>query len=288
MRNRIFIAAVVVASVLGLSLALAPDSLAGAQAPEGWKPCPRCQNNADRTAAWESNGIDEITDYDRHDLSGVWGYDGVSNAFRNPPPLTEYGQELYAQTQAELKSQDGAWLYGRGSEKDYGLLDCNPLGWPRMYTYNYGFEFAMLPDKVVQFLELEHTWRTIWTDGRELPEEAPLLNWLGWNVGHWEGDTFVIESNGYDERSWVERTAAEGDIAGGGLPHSDQMRIIERYTRTTYGTLEAELTLIDPLVYTEPWVTETATIRLVSGAELWENMCVATELDVFNSRDNVR
>ena len=288
MRNRIFIAAVVVASVLGLSLALAQDGLARAQTPEGWNDCPRCQNNADRTAAWARNNIDEITDYDRQDLSGVWGYDGVGNAFRNPPPLTEYGRELYAETQAELKSQNGDWLYGRGSEKDYGLLDCNPLGWPRMYTYNYGFEFAMLPDKVVQFLELEHTWRTIWTDGRELPEEAPVLNWLGWNVAHWEGDTFVIESNGYDERSWIDRTATEGDIPGGGLPHSDQMRVIERYTRTTYGTLEAELTIIDPLVYTEPWVTETATIRLVPETELWESMCVATELDVFNSRDEVR
>ncbi len=288
MRNRIVISTVIVASVVCLFLVLTQDGLAAAQTPEGWRDCPRCQNNADRTAARERNNIDRITDYDRRDLSGVWGYDGVSNAFRNPPPLTPYGEELYAATLAEQKSQDGEWLYGRGSEKDFGLLDCNPLGWPRMYTYNYGFEFAMLPDKVVQFLELEHTWRTIWTDGRELPEEAPLLNWLGWNVGHWEGDTFVIESNGYDERSWIDRTAAEGENPGGGLPHSDQMRVVERYTRVTYGTLEAELTIYDPLVYTEPWVTETATIRLVPDAELWENMCVASEVEIFNSRDNVR
>ena len=288
MRNRIAISAVVVLSVVSLSLALAPGGRAAAQAPEGWNACPRCQNNADRTAAWERNNIDGMTDYDRHDLSGVWGYDGITGAFRNPPPLTDYGKELYAATQAERKTLDGEWLYGRGSEKDYGLLDCNPLGWPRMYTYNYGFEFAMLPDKVVQFLELEHTWRTIWTDGRPLPEEAPVLNWLGWNVGRWEGDTFVIESTGYDERSWLERTASEGDQGGGGLPHSDQMRIEERYTRVTYGTLEAQLTIHDPLVYTEPFVTETATIRLVPDAELWENMCVATEVESFNEENNSR
>jgi hypothetical protein len=288
MGNRIIISAVVVASVLCLSFALAQDAQAGAQTPEGWNACPRCQNNADRTAAWERNNIDGITDYDRRDLSGVWGYDGVGQAFRTPPPLTSRGQELYNVTLAEQKTQDGAWLYGRGSEKDYGLLDCDPLGWPRMYIYNYGFEFVMLPDRVLQFLELEHTWRTIWTDGRELPEDPPVLNWLGWNVGHWEGDTLVIESNGYDDRSWIDRTGANGDTPGGGLPHSDQMRVIERYTRTTYGTLEADLTLIDPVVYAEPWVTETATIRLVPDTELWENMCVASEVELFNDEVNSR
>ena len=288
MRNRIVISAVVIASVLCLSLALAQESRAGAQTPEGWNPCPRCQNNADRTEAWARNNIDEITDYDRRDLSGVWGYNGVGGAFRNPPAFTDRGQELYETTQAEQRSQDGEWLYGQGSEKDYGLLDCNPLGWPRMYTYNYGFEFVMLPDRVLQFLELEHTWRTIWTDGRELPAEPPVLNWLGWNVGHWEGDTFVIESNGYDDRSWVERTRAVGDEPGGGLPHSDQMRVVERYTRVTYGTMEAQLTVYDPSVYTEPIVTEPATIRLVPDTEIWENMCVASEVEEFNARDDVR
>ena len=288
MRNRIVISAVVVASLVCLSLALAQDSRAGAQVPEGWNACPRCQNNADRTEAWESNNIDEITDYDRRDLSGVWGYDGVTNAFKNPPSLTQYGQELYDTTLAEQTSQDGQWLYQQGSEKDHGLLACDPLGWPRMYIYNYGFDFLMLPDRVHQSFELEHTWRTIWTDGRELPEDPPVLNWLGWNVGHWEGDTFVIESSGFDERSWIDRTRAEGDQPGGGLPHSDQMRVVERYTRVTYGTMEAELTIYDPLVYTEPWVTETATIRLVPDTELWENMCVGSEVTKFNEEVNSR
>ncbi len=288
MRNRIVVSAWVLAMVMCLSFAMAHESQAAAQAPEGWNPCPRCQNNADRTEAWARNNIDEITDYDRRDLSGVWGYNGVGGAFRNPPEMTEYGRERYAETQAEQRSQDGEWLYGQGSEKDSGLLDCDPLGWPRMYTYNYGFEFVMLPDRVLQFIELEHTFRTIWTDGRELPVEPPVLNWLGWNVGHWEGDTLVIESNGYDDRSWIERTRAEGDVAGGGLPHSDQMRVVERYTRDTYGTMQAQLTVYDPLVYTGPIITEPATIRLVPDTEIWENMCVASEVEEFNARDDVR
>ncbi len=290
MQSRIVISALVVASVVCLSLALAPDSRGGAlaQVPEGWNPCPRCQNNADRDEARARNNVANITDYDRRDLSGVWGYNGVGGAFNDPPPLTEDGQAAFERTWAELKNSNGEWLYRSGSEKDYGLLDCDPLGWPRMHTYNYGFEFVMLPDRVLQFFELEHTWRTIWTDGRELPEDPPVLNWLGWNVGHWEGDTFVVESNGYDDRSWIENTRSEGDQPGGGLPHSDQMRIVERWTRPTYGTLEAQVTITDPVVFTEPFVSPIGTIGLVPDTEIWENMCVASEVEAFNARDYVR
>ena len=282
MRNRIVISTVVVASVVCMSLALAQDSRAAAQVPEGWNPCPRCQNNADRTQARERNNVADITDYDRRDLSGVWGYNGVNDSLQNAPPFTEYGQELYEATRGEKLTSDGLPLYRRGSEKDYGLLACDPLGWPRMFDYNYGFEFVMLPDRVLQFFELEHTWRTIWTDGRELPEDPPVLNWLGWSIGHWEGDTFIIESNGFDERSWIDRTAAQGNQPGGGFPHSDQMRVVERWTRVEYGTLEAQLTIYDPLVYTEPFVGETGMIGLVPDTELWENMCVASEMAPFN------
>ena len=90
MRNRIVILTVVTAAVLCLSLALAQESRA-AQFPEGWYPCSRCQNNADRDEAWAQNRIDEITDYDRRDLSGVWGHIGARDSMvpRPPSPSTE-------------------------------------------------------------------------------------------------------------------------------------------------------------------------------------------------------
>ena len=130
MQSRLVISAVAVALVVWLSLALAQDGRAGVQAqvPEGWNPCPRCQNNADRTEARARNNVANITDYDRRDLSGVWGYDGVTDAFRNPPPLTEDGQAAFERTWAELRNSNGEWLYRSGSEKDYGLLDCASTG----------------------------------------------------------------------------------------------------------------------------------------------------------------
>jgi hypothetical protein len=281
MQNRIAAMILAVVSVLFLSAALAQTAHAQVDS-DGWKACPRCQNNDTRAEAWEEARIDEITDYDPLDLSGVWGYNGVGRAFRNnAPPFTPYGQELHEQTLGVMPP-NGRLRYNMGSEKDYSLLNCDPLGNPRLFTYNYGFEFVMLPDRVLQFFELGHTWRTIWTDGRRLPEVAAVPNWLGWNIGYWEGDTFVIESTGFDERSWIERSPAIDGRPGGGYPHSEEMHVEERYTRTAFGSLEGQVTVTDPLVYTEPWVTDTATIDLVPGAELWEYFCVPTESDAFN------
>ena len=82
------------------------------------------------------------------------------------------------------------------------MLRCDPLGWPRYFTYNYGFEFLPLKDRTIQFFEMWHSWRTIWTDGRPLPAN-PDPRWLGYSVGHWEGNTFVVESFGFDERTWL-------------------------------------------------------------------------------------
>jgi len=222
--------------------------------PDGWRSCPRCQNSQDRLDGWEEHGV-EGRDFDPHDLSGVWGFDGVGRAFRSSPPLTEWGQQW-------LDARDGVRPESRNTPE---LRTCDPLAYPRLFSYNYGFEFVMLPDRVLQFFEWGHTWRTIWTDGRELPDEPPILHFLGWNVGHWEGDTFVIESNGFDERAWA----------------SDEMRLEERYRRVDYGTLEAELTINDPKMYTEPFVTS-GTIELVPSAELWEYFCVPSDEKLFD------
>jgi hypothetical protein len=249
--------------------------------PEGWKRCPRCQNNEDRRQSNIEHKVDGHA-FDPKDLTGVWGYNGIGGVrgptFRNPPPMTPLGKELHLATYGE-KSPTGEILHttdttglGGGSK-----INCDPYGTTRLYTYNYGFEFIMLPDRVIQFFELTHTWRTIWTDGRKLPVNPPELRWLGWNVGHWEGDTFVVESTGYDDRGWID--AANPD---GGWVHSDEMKVVERYRRINYGTLEAQLTVIDPKIYTEPWVTPKATVPLVPGAELGEDFCIPSDYAIFN------
>src|SRR5438876_5115250 len=228
--------------------------------PPGWKACPRCQNQTDRTKANEQYKVAGHA-FNPHDISGVWGFNGFGN-YGTPPPLTEWGNKQHEATMGE-KNSDGEALHTKDTSGRGGgaKINCDPPGNPRLYSYNYGVEFVTLPDRVVQFFELTHTWRTIWTDGRKLPDDPPEPRWLGWNVGHWEGDTFVVESNGFDDRSWINASQPDG-----GWTHSDQMTVVEKYRRTSYGTLEAEMTINDSKTYTAPIVAPKATIYLVPGA----------------------
>ncbi len=234
-----------------------------------WLPCPQCQSDAERA---EARAETADLAFDPRNLSGVWGQNRVQLSVP-APPLTSRGQELYEATRAD-PSADGSTQ--TTNTKD-GMLICDPLGWPRWFTYNYGFEFAHLPNRVVQFIEWGHAWRDIWTDGRALPEN-PDPRWLGYSVGRWEGDTFVIESNGFDDRSWLSENRQERRY---GWPHSTELRTEERYRRVDHNTIEATLTITDPQVYEEPWVTADS-LLLSPGSEIGEFFCVPSEFNQFN------
>jgi hypothetical protein len=247
--------------------------------PPGWKACPRCQSERDRKEANARYKVEGRT-FTPRDLTGVWGSQGVGSTFRNPPPFTPWGQERFNATLGDKNAAGEPILSKDTSGEGAGsLINCDPKGWPRLHTYNYGFEFTQLPNRTLQFFELTHTWRTIWTDGRTLPESTPQLHWMGWNVGRWEGNTFVVESTGYDDRSWLADIRPDG-----GFPHSDELRVVERWRRLNYGTLEVQITVIDPKTYTKPWVTEPAKINLSPGAELWEDFCVPSDYLEFNTQ----
>jgi hypothetical protein len=127
---------------------------------------------------------------------------------------------------------------------------CNPQGVPRAILFPDAIEFLVLPDRVVNTFTWEHRFRTIWTDGRQLPkpEDIDEPRWLGYTVGRWDGDTFVIESVGHDDRTWVDHF---------GYPHSDMMRLEERWRRISYDTLQLDMTIIDSKIYTRPWKSQT-------------------------------
>jgi hypothetical protein len=276
MRKQVIVFISVLITVLSFSIAAVAQT--SVQYPPGWKPCPRCQNNKDRVDANAKYKVDGHQ-FDPHDLSGVWGFNGIP-AFKTSPPMTEWGKQQRAKTFGD-KNASGEYLNNKDTsgEGSGSQINCDPRGWPRLHVMNYGFEFIMLPDRVLQFFEQTHTWRTIWTDGRKLPAEPPEPRWMGWNVGHWEGDTFVVESNGYDDRSWIDKSAPDG-----GWIHSDEMKVVERWRRLNYGTIETQITIVDPKAYTEPWVTAPATTALVPGAEVGENFCVPSDFGDFNNR----
>jgi hypothetical protein len=255
-----------------------PAAIPSVPPPPGWKACPRCQNEKDRQRANVEYKV-EGHRFNQRDLSGVWGYQGIGTTFRNPPPFTPWGKQQFDATIGD-RNAAGEPLHSKDTsgEGTASPINCDPKGWPRLHTYNYGFEFVQLPDRVLQFFELTHTWRTIWTDGRKLPANPPEPRWMGWNVGRWEGTSFVVESTGFDDRSWLSDTPPDG-----GWPHSDEMRIVERWRRVNYGTLEVQMTVVDLKTYTEPWVASPATVSLVPGAELWENFCVPSDYNTFNN-----
>ena len=277
MRRQIVFIGVSIA-ILTVSAQAFPRGQESVPAPEGWGQCPRCQNNKDRTEANAKYKVEGHA-FNPHDLSGVWGFGGAAGAFRNAPPLTEYGKKQHAETIGE-KNAAGEPLHSKDTSEGTGTqIVCDPRGWPRLHQINYGFEFITMPDRVFQFFEQTHTWRTIWTDGRKLPDDPPEPRWMGWNVGHWEGDTFVIESNGYDERSWISTSNPDG-----GWTHSDQMKVTERWRRLNYATIEAQITVTDPKTFTQPWVIGPTKIPLVPGTELGEYFCAPSDFTNFNNR----
>jgi hypothetical protein len=95
---------------------------------------------------------------------------------------------------------------------------------------------------VIAMLYGDLTYRQVFTDGRTL-EPDPLPIWMGYSVGHWEGDTLVVESNGYNDKTWLH---AEG------LAHTDQLRVTERFRRLDFGHMEVDVTYVDPGAFTEP------------------------------------
>jgi hypothetical protein len=250
----------------------------------GWKACPHCENEAYAEEDRKKANVDTHT-FDVHDISGVWNgnpkdltVNGIPLNVAAAPSFTPYGQKLFDANQSDSPQ----W-----NSKDPHNV-CDPMGWPRLMTFNFGFQFVVLPNRVVQFFEWSHTWRDIWTDGRKLPADPPIPRYLGYAVGRWEGDTFVVESNGYEDRSWLAQTPVQryGTGKPGGFPHSDEMRIEERYKRLNYGALQVTLTITDPKVYTAPWTTNGA-MALFPNTELAENFCVPSDSINFNNENTI-
>ena len=158
-------------------------------------------------------------------------------------------------------------------DRDSPHARCKPDAGPREIGTAYGFEMVEFPDtqRVVIFgIGGPQTFRTIYMDGRPHPSGRDLVpTYLGHSVGRWEGDTLVVDSVGFNERTWID---AEG------LMHTDQYHQIERFTRTDFNTLKYEVTIDDPGAYTAKW-TAGFLLRWTAGSELFEYVCQANNMN---------
>jgi hypothetical protein len=112
------------------------------------------------------------------------------------------------------------------------------------------------------------TYRQIFLDGRSLPKD-PNPSWMGYSIGHWDGDALVVESTGFNERSWLDM---------GGHPHTESLRTIERFRRTSFGHIDLQVTFDDSKAYKKPW-TISFGVSLAPDTEMLEFVCAENEKD---------
>jgi hypothetical protein len=193
------------------------------------------------------------------DFSGVWGTDAGPSLFYIPGDLKPDEIKPWATDLVKRRNET--------FQREDQQIRCLPEG-PR---FNH---FPALPKKIVQtpnliiVLSEDLTYRQIFLDGRRLPEN-PSPSFMGYSVGHWEGDTLVVESIGYKDATWL-------DFAG--HPHSEALRLTERYRRLDFGHIEIQETFRDPDIYSRP-LTVKVVATLVPDTDLLEYVCAENEKD---------
>jgi hypothetical protein len=180
------------------------------------------------------------------DLSGVWTNvnlpgtaDWAIYTFSEDlPEMTAWGKARFEAS----KPQRGP----RGvpvAETDDLVYKCYPPGTPRIYTHPFPMELIQLPGRVMMLFEYDHLVRQIYTDGREHRTDlAP--SWMGDSIGHWEGKALVIETTNFNDRTWIDRIA---------VPHSEEMRLIERIYINDKNQLQIDMRVEDPIALAKPW-----------------------------------
>jgi hypothetical protein len=148
------------------------------------------------------------------------------------------------------------------SETNDMVYKCFPPGMPYIYLQLFPMQIVQTPKEVIEYFESDHTVRHIFIDGRKHPDDlTPTYN--GHSIGHWEGDTLVVDTIGMNGKIWLDRL---------GHPESDQMHIIERIHRVDDKTLQVDFTFDDPKAYTKPWTAQ-MNFRLQPKWDILEDIC---------------
>jgi len=189
------------------------------------------------------------------DLSGVWR---VADGRHLQNIAVDIGEAPFQPWAAAL-FKERADALGKGRPSQH----CIPHGIPDgMLVRNSPFKLVQTPGVVVILYEEFNHYRQIFTDGRGFPAEMSP-SWFGYSIGKWEGDVFVAETLGFNDKSWLDDP---------GRPHSDALRVTERFRRRNFGRIEVQITFDDPKAYTKPW-SATIPFTLVPDTELIESIC---------------
>jgi len=189
------------------------------------------------------------------DLSGLWRR-SLTYAMNAAPDLKSEEIASWAQTLVEKRTNDLA--------KDNPAILCLP--WGPNYLNSVDMARFIQTPSIVAILHPDLTYRQIFMDGRAL-EADPNPSFMGYSVGRWDGDTLVVESNGFNDRTWLDAL---------GHPHTEALRTTERYRRLTLGRMELQVTYEDPQMYGRPW-TVTINMSLATETEMLEYVCTEND-----------
>lgn len=200
----------------------------------------------------------------RRDLSGLWEIDDLARGDQRH--FFDLAQDLKADEVSLLPWADALQREREDNlHKDDPYSRCIPPGVPRINTTQHPFKIIQTPQLTVMLHELPtgSTFRQVFTDGRSLPND-PQPTWLGYSVGRWEGDTFVVDTTGFNDRGWLDTRK--------GRPHSDALHVIERFQRRDFGRMDVDITIDDAKAYRKPWTVRLG-LRLLPDTELLEGVC---------------
>jgi hypothetical protein len=186
------------------------------------------------------------------DLSGVWSTNQMRVRFAgdlpNPAPLTPWASAIREERLRNLS-------------RDIPTSQCLPSGIPPDMLRQIPFKIIQTPSVTAILIEEFNHWRQIFTDGRPLPVD-PEPAWFGYSIGKWDGHTLVVETNGLNDRTWID---------GGGTPHSASLHLTERFRRPTFGHMEIEYTFDDSKAFSKPF---SATVKFeLRDTELLDHQC---------------
>jgi len=211
------------------------------------------------------------------DLSGVWLVDadpkgkpeGVENAVF-PRYFINLAADLKPEEVPFRPAAEALFKKRLASQgKDVPMSYCKPTGVPMINNVPIPFKIIQTARLIVILYEENTVFRQIFLDGRKPIKDAEP-RFLGYSSGKWDGDVLVVETVGLNDQTWLD---------GMGHPHSDALRVIERFRRRDAGHLEIETTIDDPKMYTKP-ITYTPTMTLVPDEDLLEYFCSDNEKDV--------
>jgi hypothetical protein len=198
------------------------------------------------------------------DLSGFWmptnPVKHLLNLAADLPPGSVPLQPWAAKVYQERIENNG---------KDHPGVRCWPSGIPEKLNIPDGLKVIQTPDVMIFLHESRTIYRQVFTDGRPLPKD-PQPAWMGYSIGRWEGDTFLVDTIGQNGKTWLDMR---------GLPGTEALRVTERYTRPTVGHIDIDLTIDDPKAYTKPWSVKLSW-SLQPDIELIESICEENNKDL--------